>query len=73
MSIFSRCELECYDEMLLDVSLNVMMRCMPGIGNLLFLILESEDARNFIIIIVITLLCVKILDCHSFYDNSKKR
>ena len=48
------------------------MMWLSQIVNLLFLVLESEGVRNFIIIIVITLLCVKILDCHSFHDNSKK-
>ena len=42
---------------------------MPDTGNLLFLVLESEDVRNLIIIIVITLLCVKILECHFCHDQ----
>ena len=37
------------------------------IGNLLFLVLGEEGVSN-IIIIVITLLCVKILDCHFFHN-----
>ena len=38
------------------------------IGNSLFLLLGEEGVSKFVIRIVITLLCVKILDCHFFVD-----